>query len=225
MKHFLWSKRIYLLILLIFLGISIFVLTINIYILNVNSQFIFQSSDDVPAKQVAVVLGAKVYSNGVMSTILKDRELTALELYKNKKVQKILVSGDHGREDYDEVNAMKDFLLNNGVLGEDIFLDHAGFDTYYSIYRAKEIFQVSSIIIVTQKFHLFRAVYIAKSLGIDAIGIVADRQDYVLGVYNESRESLARVKAFFDLTFQSKPKFLGEIIPIIGDSKLTWDKA
>lgn len=224
MLSFFRSKKLYLSFLLAVMGVLIFVVIVNVYILNKSSEFIFKDIAAVPSKQVALVLGAKVYANGAMSAVLNDREITALELYRNKKVQKILVSGDHGREDYDEVNTMKDFLLNNGVSAEDIFLDHAGFDTYDSVYRAKEIFQVSSMIIVTQKFHLPRAIYIAKSLGINAVGIVADRQEYALGIYNETRESLARVKAFFDLSFQAKPKFLGEIIPIVGDSKLSWDK-
>ena len=143
----------------------------------------------------------------------KDRAEPAIELYQRKKVQKILISGDHGTNNYDEVNTIKDFLLKQGIPGEDIFLDHAGFDTYDSLYRAKEIFQVSSVIVVTQRFHITRAVYIGQSLGVETTGIAADKQDYGHVECVEFREKIARVKAFLDVVFHSKPKFLGEAIP------------
>lgn len=198
-------------------------LAINWHILNTSSSFVFEANENIASKQTVLILGARVYNDGRMSDILKDRVLTALELYNTKKVEKFLVSGDHGRIGYDEVNTIKAYLLENGVKPEDIFLDHAGFDTYDSIYRAKEIFQVKSLIIVTQRFHLPRAVYIAKSLHVDAIGVIADRHIYIMENYNQLRESLARVKAFVDVTIHSKPKFLGKPIPITGDSKLSWD--
>lgn len=210
---------------LIFVAISIILLlSINIFIVKTTESLIFKNIEEAPPKQIALLLGARVYSDGSLSDILKDRALTTIELYKNGKVQKILVSGDHGKEKYDEVNTIKDFLLENGVPAEDIFLDHAGFDTYDSLYRAKSIFQVSSAIIVTQNFHLPRSVYIGKSLGLDVAGVSADRQLYINANYNEARESFARFKAFIDVTFQSKPKFLGSPIPITGDSTLSWDK-
>jgi SanA protein len=205
------------------IGILFFVL-LNIYIIQTTRSFIFKNLEDVPSKQVALLLGAKVYPNGRMSDVMSDRALTALELYKNKKIQKILISGDHGRQSYDEVNTIKDYLLKNSVPAQDIFLDHAGFDTYDSLYRAKAVFQVSSVIIVTQDFHLPRAVYIGKSLQLDAVGLSADKHSYVSETYNQLRESLARLKAFFDVMFQAKPKFLGPTISIQGDSKLSWDE-
>lgn len=197
---------------------------INVYILNASEGFIYKNVDDVPSKKVALVLGAKVYADGRMSDIVKDRALTVIDLYSSGKVEKVLVSGDHGTKTYDEVNTIKDYLLQNGVPAADIFLDHAGFDTYDSVYRARAIFQVPSMIIVTQDFHLPRAVYEARALGMDTVGFSADRHEYLSAAFNEFRESLARVKAFFDVTFQSKPKFLGEVIPIDGDSTLSWDK-
>lgn len=197
---------------------------INVFILNVSEGFIYKNIAQVPSKKVALVLGAKVFADGRLSDIVKDRVLTAIDLYSSGKVEKVLVSGDHGTKAYDEVNTIKDFLLKNGVPGKDIFLDHAGFDTYDSVYRARAIFQVPAMIIVTQDFHLPRAVYEARALGLDAVGLSADRHVYLSSSYNEFRESLARVKAFFDVTLQSKPKFLGEVIPIGGDSTLSWDK-
>jgi SanA protein len=214
---YLRNTSIVLLFLLIFLFFSNFTITNNAKL------FTYTNIIELPKKQVALVLGARVYSNGRMSSILSDRVKTALELYRGGKVSKILLSGDHGTKDYDEVNAMKNYLLINNVKEEDVFMDHAGFDTYDSVYRAREIFQVDSMIVVTQKFHLSRAVYIARKLGIDAVGITADKQKYQNMQRNEIREILARAKAYIDILLKSKPKFLGETIDIQGDSKKSWD--
>ncbi len=199
------------------------VILINLYILKSTGGQIFYSQDNLSKKQVALLLGARVYSNGNLSHVMQDRAETAIEIYKLGKVSKILISGDHGTSEYDEVNTIKDYLLERGVKGEDIFTDHAGFDTYDSVYRARDIFKVSSMIIVTQKFHLPRAVYIADSLGIDSAGIVADKRDYRDKERNQIRESVARVKAFLNVSFRAKPKFLGEVISIEGDSRESWD--
>ncbi|MFZ2190004.1 MAG: ElyC/SanA/YdcF family protein [Candidatus Magasanikiibacteriota bacterium] len=199
-------------------------LGINYYIKSLALPNIYEDDiTKVGESQTALVLGAKVNSNGSLSAILGDRAKTALELYQNKKVKKILVSGDHGTTEYDEVNALKQYFLDNGVPGEDIFLDHAGFDTYDSIYRARDIFQVESLIIITQRFHLSRAVYIAEKLGLNVKGFSADKQAYRDEIRLEIRESLARIKAYFSILFNTKPKFLGEVIPITGDSHLSWD--
>jgi len=181
------------------------------------------SIDSTPEKQTALVLGARVWNNGDMSDIFKDRVITAINLYEDDKVEKILVSGDHGQDNYDEVNAAKRYLLEQGVNPEDIFLDHAGFDTYDSLYRAKEIFQVDSLVVVTQDFHLDRALYIADNLNMDAVGVSADRHKYVGENYRNRREKLATIKAYLNVMFKVKPKFLGSAIPITGDSRLSWD--
>lgn len=217
------SKRFIVGVIATLLCTFVFVVGVNIYVIQTNSSSLFKNAQDVPQKQVALLLGAKVYQDGRMSDMLTDRAVTAVELYQNQKVQKILVSGDHGRDNYDEVNTMKKYLLDHDVPAEDIFLDHAGFDTYDSVYRAKTIFEVQSMIIVTQDFHLPRAMYIAKGLGLDAVGLAADKHQYVGESYNEFREIFARVKAFFDVSFHAQPKFGGEVIPITGDSKLSWD--
>jgi len=184
---------------------------------------IYKDVNEVPSKQTALLLGALVYQNGGLSSTVKDRADTAIELYKAKKVEKILVSGDHGRKNYDEVNTIKDYLLKNGVQESDVFMDHAGFDTYDSLYRSDYIFEVESLIIISQEFHLPRSLYLANSLDIDAVGIVSDKQVYVTQSYNKRREFLATIKAFLDASFNTKPKFLGEKIPITGDSKKSWD--
>lgn len=175
----------------------------------------------VPIEQTAMVLGARVYANGKMSEIFQDRVETAYELYESEKVRKILVSGDHSRKDYDEVDAAREYLLSKGVPDRDIFLDHAGFDTYDSIYRAKNIFQVDSMIVVTQNFHLPRALYIAKSLGTDAVGASSDLHIYSGLEYLMLREDFADLKAWLDVLLKIKPKYSGDAIPITGDSSLS----
>lgn len=213
------------LIFIIIAGVAgvLFILFINLNVLRISKDSIYSNIESAPISHTALVLGAKVHGEK-LSDILSDRAKTALELYDAKKVEKILVSGDHGRDEYDEVNAVKDFLLGEGVNEQDIFLDHAGFDTYDSLYRARDIFKVKSVIIVTQNFHLPRAVYIGKKLGIENVcGVSADRQTYVNISYYKKREWLSRVKAFFNVTFHSKPKFLGEEILIDGDGRGSWD--
>ncbi len=177
------------------------------------------------AYQVAIVPGASVLKNGTPSDVLADRMLTALELYQAGKVKTFLLSGDHGQDGYDEVTAMRDFLLERGVPGEDLFLDHAGFDTYDTLYRAVHIFGVvEGAVIVTQEFHLPRAMMIANGLGMfEAVGVIADRQPYVKEKIFGLREVPARFKAFFDLMVQTKPTYLGDSIDITGDGRVTWD--
>lgn len=156
--------------------------------------------------------------------MLVDRVKTAVELYREKKVQKLLFTGDHGRLHYDEVNHMRRYAEALGVPREDIFLDHAGFDTYDSMYRARHIFQVESAVVVTQEFHLPRALYIARALGLNAVGVAADKYRYIGVEQYYLREIPARVKAFFNVSTGAKPRFLGEVIPITGDARATHDQ-
>jgi vancomycin permeability regulator SanA len=215
-------KKILKLILISIIILIIFIFCVNFYIISFQ-KYTYEKIDNLPSAEAVMVLGAKVYNNGNLSDILKDRAQTALEVYESGKAQKILVSGDHSRKDYDEVNAVKKYLLENGVKPEDIFLDHAGFDTYDSLYRAKHIFKINSIIVSTQKFHLPRAVYIGKSLDLETYGIVADKHIYRSALTNNLREILSRTKAFFNVNFDAKPKFLGKEIPISGDGRESWD--
>ncbi len=218
----LW-KRKFLIGSLIAILVLLLLIFVNFYIPKTSTPYIFDDIEDVPSTQAALILGSKVYSDGSMSDILADRIIKALELYDNGQVSKILISGDHGTTEYDEVNTVKDYLLENDFEDEDVFLDHAGFDTYDSLYRAKHIFEVESVVIVTQEFHLPRAVYIGNSLGIETYGYIADRQPYIAARWNSIRESLARLKAFLNVVFHSKSKYLGEQIPITGDGRLSWD--
>lgn len=185
---------------------------------------IFTTESLTETYQVGIILGAKVYSDGTLSGMTQDRCDRAIELYKNKKVEKLLISGDHGQKTYDEVNTMKDYLLEKEIPAKDIFLDHAGFDTYDSIYRAKEIFQAKSAVIITQEFHLQRGLFIAQKLDLPAVGVAADIQDYGHMERVIIREKLAIMKAWMNVIFGAQPKFLGESIPLTGDSKASWDK-
>ena len=146
----------------------------------------------------------------------------ALEIYNLGHTSKIIVSGDHGQENYDEVNVMRDYLIKRGVDKENIFMDHAGFSTYDSMYRARDVFEVKSVIVVTQQLHLRRALYIADSLGIDCVGVEADNANAVSTRMQSIREYPARVKAYLQcVILKSKPKFLGEPIPVSGSGIAT----
>jgi SanA protein len=215
-----YIKKIIYISLILFIALLLFIGAVNFYINQFSDNI---CKKDSKIRPVALVLGARVWNNGDLSPIFKDRVKTAIKLYKDKKVKKILVSGDHGQKNYDEVNAAKDFLLENGVEPEDIFLDHAGFDTYDSLYRAREIFKVNSLIIVTQNFHLPRALYLADNLGLEACGTSADLQKYVGEKARERREQLAKIKAWLNIVLNSKPKYLGNSIDISGDGQETWD--
>lgn len=170
----------------------------------------------------AVILGAGV-RNGKPTPMLKDRLLTGIELYKSGAVKKLIMSGDHGSEDYDEVNIMKSFAVDNGVPDEDIFMDHAGFSTYETVYRAKEIFEADNIIIVSQEYHLYRALYIAEKLDVKAVGVSADLRTYRGQKMRDLREILARDKDFFNCIIKPEPTYLGEKIPVSGNGNLTND--
>ncbi len=171
-----------------------------------------------------LVLGAGVRDDGSPSHMLEDRLLTGIDLYHRGFSPVMLMSGDHGREEYDEVNAMKDFAAAEGVPGNVIFLDHAGFSTYESLYRAKEIFGAQRIVVVTQEYHLWRALYIADALGLDAIGVSADRRTYVGQSMRETREIAARMKDFLWCLFLPEPTYLGETIDLGGNASVTHDK-
>ena len=167
-----------------------------------------------------LILGAGV-RNGSPTPMLRDRLITGISLYESGTAPKIIMSGDHGREDYDEVNVMKSYAVENGVPDGDVFMDHAGFSTYDSVYRAKAVFEADSIIIVTQKYHLYRALYIAERLGVNAVGVSADLDDYSGQLKRDLREIAARDKDFFSCLFKPEPKYLGEKIPVSGDGNIT----
>lgn len=172
-----------------------------------------------------VVLGCQVRSDGTPSHMLEDRLKRGVALYQGGAAPKLLMSGDHGTDSYDEVDAMKRFAVEAGVPSQDVFMDHAGFSTYETVYRAKEIFQADKILIVTQQYHLYRALYIAKALGIDAYGVASDYRQYSGQTNRDIREILARVKDFGMSIAQPEPTYLGKVIPISGNGELTHDNS
>ena len=155
---------------------------------------------------------------------LQDRLNVGISLYQAGAAPKLLMSGDHGRVEYDEVNTMKLWAMNRGIPAEDVFMDHAGFSTYESMYRARDVFQAQRIIIVTQEFHLSRAVYVARALGLDAYGAASSERVYGTEKADNSREFLARVKDFFTAILKPDPTYLGDPIPVSGNGNLTNDK-
>lgn len=218
-KHF---KKIIISCLLV--GIMIF--SINLHIVKTTEDYVFTDYNVFPKVDAVIVLGAKV-NKEKLSFVLEDRLLAGVNIIYADKAQAILLSGDHGRKEYDEVNSMRNYILvqNFNIKKEQIFMDHAGFDTYDSMFRAKEIFNIKSAIIVTQDFHINRSVYIARNLGIDAYGFAVNES-----MYKESirlnwrvRELLSRVKAFKDVMINSSPTYLGEKIPITGNGMKSWD--
>ncbi len=201
------------------------VVFINLRVKAVARKKIITSQEALELKDVdcILVLGCKVKDNGEPSPMLLDRLITGTELYKEGAAPKILMSGDHGRDTYDEVNVMKKYALDNGIPSEDVFMDHAGFSTYDSIYRAKHIFEAKKVIIVTQEYHLNRALYLAHKLGLEAYGVPADLRDYSGQTMRDIREIAARCKDFALGAFKPKPTYLGDVIPISGDGNATND--
>jgi SanA protein len=180
---------------------------------------IFSAPDDVPHTEAALVLGASVV-RGKPSPVLEERAHTAVALYMMGKVSKILVTGDNGALTHDEVTPVRKYLTDAGVHPEDIFLDHAGFDTYSSMYRARDVFKADSLTVVTQDFHMPRAIFVARELGIPVYGVVPMRGQG--DIYDYIREIPASVKALYDLAIRREPKYLGDTIPLTGDGQVTW---
>ena len=198
----------------------------------INSVVTLSTADQIiPPDEAAVledvdcilVLGCLVKEDGRPSDMLQDRLRRGVELYDLGAAPKLLMSGDHGRVDYDEVATMKQYAIDSGIASEDVFMDHAGFSTYESIYRAKEIFQAEKILIVTQEYHLYRALYIANRLGMEAYGVSSDYHTYVGQSMRNFREMLARVKDCGTCIWKPKPTYLGDAIPIFGNGNLTHD--
>lgn len=177
---------------------------------------------DAPSAQVAIVLGAQVHPDGRMSAMLADRVNTGARLYREGKVDKVLASGDNGTTTYDEVSAMRRGLLDAGVPDRDIFTDYAGFDTYSTMVRARKVFGVRSALVVTQGFHLPRAVWLAERAGLETFGVSSDLRRYGrANARSNAREWLARPKAVQEVVVGREPRFLGPSIPIEGDGRVS----
>ncbi len=168
-----------------------------------------------------IVPGAGVVGDRVSLTLARRLD-KAIEIYNKSGIDRIIVSGDHGRKEYDEVNVMRSYLSERGIPIENIFMDHAGFSTYDTLYRARDVFMVKKAVIVTQRLHLMRALYIADRIGLEAQGIIADEGSTASRTVQEIREYPARVKAFLQCNIlHSKPKYLGDPIPVSGNGLVT----
>jgi len=199
------------------------VVAVNGWILVTARPVMHATPESVPQAQVAIVFGALVYRDGTLSWVTRDRVDAGVALYKTGRVQKLLISGDHGRAGYDEVNAMRNHALAAGVPAEDIFMDHAGFSTYDTVARARRVFQVQSAVLVTQRFHLPRALWLARRCGLEASGYEADQRRYRTRHRMALREMAARTKDFAKGLIRPDPTFLGDPLPITGDGHCTVD--
>ncbi|MCL2811318.1 MAG: YdcF family protein [Clostridia bacterium] len=172
-----------------------------------------------------LVLGAGLRRDGTPSHMLADRLKVGIGAYNAGAAPKLLMSGDHGRTAYNEVQAMKTFAMERNVPSPDIFMDHAGFSTYESMYRARDIFQAESLLIVTQRYHLYRAIYNAERMGLEAYGVPSCLRPYTHQFQFDVREYLARVKDFIFGIVQPHPTYLGEAIPVWGNGDVTNDQS
>ena len=204
------KKILFSLLIVTIIGI-ILTLFINIYMILYTKNKIIDVDKVSNDFDAILVLGCKT-EDGIPSLMLEKRLDKVIDVY-NKLHTKIIVSGDNTRDDYDEVNVMEKYLLNHGILSEDIIKDYAGINTYDSIYRAKNTFNINNIVIITQKYHMYRALYIADKLNIEAKGIIADNIDYpFIMLKNNIREVFARDKNFFKVIFEPQSKYLEEIV-------------
>lgn len=217
-KRILWCG------LLLILTLAVFVSSFSLFIKQKYRLDIVDS--DAAARQKAdavLVFGCGVYADGSPTPMLRDRVLRGVELMHKGAAKKLLLSGDHGQKNYDEVNAMKKLALEQGIAAEDIFLDHAGFSTWDSLKRAHDIFGVRNVTLVSQRYHLYRGLYMADALGIEFRGVPADRQAYAGQWLREIREMLARVKGLFSAVFNLPAEVSGPPIDLSGDGQSSWD--
>ncbi len=227
MKFKKYIKTFLITVLCIVIGFSAVICGVNAYVILTAKNNIISPDDanSLSGIDCIIVLGCQVKPDKTPSDMLKDRLTRGVELYKNGASPKILMSGDHGGLYYNEVGTMKQFAIDNGIPSSDVFMDHAGFSTYETMYRAKEIFKAKKVIIVTQKYHLYRAIYIAEKLGLEAYGVDSDYHTYWGQSKREIREILARSKDFVTVITKPEPTHLGDSIPIQnGNGDVTNDK-
>lgn len=217
-------KKIFLFWFFLFISLLVFCFSVNIYIEKKSENYIYSKINDLENKKVWLVLWAQVFKWWIPSNILKDRLDSSIRVYNSWKFEIFLLSWDHWTVYYDEVNTMKDYLLKKWIPKEKLFLDHAGFDTYDSLYRAKNIFWAEDLIIFTQQFHLPRAVYIWKWLWLDVTWYVSDKHIYLNESYNKRREFFARIKAFLEVEIlHTKSKYLWGKIDLDWSYLESWD--
>lgn len=218
-------KKLLKVLITIIISIIIIITSINLIIITTTKERILSINEIKEIKDIEciLILGAGIRGN-YPSPMLEDRLKQGKELYDQNLSSKIVASGDHMSEYYDEVNVMKDYLVGHQVPSQDIFMDHAGISTYDSIYRIQKIFKAKKVAIVTQEYHLYRSLYIAKKLDIEAYGVAADKRTYLNQTAREIREILARVKDFFKAQIKPQSTYLGKEISLTGNGDITNDK-
>ncbi|MXO05918.1 ElyC/SanA/YdcF family protein [Flavobacterium sp. HBTb2-11-1] len=196
------------------------VVSVNYYVKSSTKTKIYYSAKKFPKNDVGIIFGAGINGNQP-SKYLKDRLDAGIMLWKAKRINKILLSGDNGRDEYDELTVMKNYCYNHGVDTTKIFIDYAGFDTYSTMYRAKHIFKIKRATLISQKYHLNRAIYIGQKLGIKCVGYSANKGEYLGYKYVCFREYGSIFKSFFDVLRNREPRFLGTQIDINGESNFS----
>jgi SanA protein len=213
-------KKIIKLVLYAFILGLIAVLGINLLVKHQTNPLIYFNVQNTPKARVAIIFGAGI-NNNKPGKYLKDRLDAGIKLYNNHKIDKILLSGDNGSDEHDELTVMKLYCYEHGVDTSKIYLDYAGFDSYSTLYRSKFIFNIDTAILVSQKYHLNRCINIGNKLGINSYGFAADQGTYQGFGYASFREYFAIVKSTIDLIMGRKPHFLGETVNINGPSNYT----
>ncbi|MDH0658139.1 MULTISPECIES: vancomycin high temperature exclusion protein [unclassified Empedobacter] len=189
--------------------IAVFTLIVALIIQVFTSYYIYNYQGNIPSNyRVAVVFGAKVQANGQPTRFLKDRLDAAIRLYKEDQVDVILLSGEKLHENFNEIDVMEKYLLDRGVKIEDTYLDGAGLDTYSTIYRTKNIYQFDKVILISQSYHLKRALFLGKVFGLDCIGYNADSGPYKTEGKQSFREILANIKALLDIGNERAPEVI-----------------
>lgn len=216
-------KTIIIILASVCVALLLFVFAVDLYVKESTKKLVITAEEAEKLEDVdcIIVLGCLVRPDGDPSGMLEDRLVTAIDLWNREVSDTLLMSGDHGTKEYDEVNAMRDYAVDSGVSIQRVFMDHAGFCTYDSMYRLKEIFKAKKVVIVTQEYHLYRALYIARSFGLNAYGVPADIHSYYGQTSRDIREIAARNKDFWWCIFKPKSKYLGEPIDLKGDGRVT----
>ncbi|KAF2510701.1 hypothetical protein EYY60_09315 [Flavobacterium zhairuonense] len=196
------------------------IVAINYYVKSSTKKNVYYSIKKFPKNDVGIIFGAGINGNQP-SKYLKDRLDAGIMLWKAKRINKILLSGDNGRDEYDELTVMKNYCYNHGVDTTKIFIDYAGFDTYSTMYRAKHIFKIKKATLISQEYHLNRAIYIGQKLGIKSSGYSANKGEYLGYNYVRFREYGSVFKSFFDVLRNREPRFLGGEISINGESNFS----
>ena len=201
---------------------SVLLCAVNIFMCAKESRRIitYEEAQDLEV-DVILVLGAAIWNGDTPSPMLQDRLDCGIKLYEQGTSCTMLMSGDHGDLNYNEVGVMLSYAVENGVPAENIFLDHAGFSTYESLYRAKYIYGAESVIICTQTYHLYRAIYMGDMLGLEVYGVPAETREYAGQNYYDAREFAARIKDFLGCIFWPEPTFLGDPIDLNGSGTVT----